>query len=195
MRKITPKIYATMANNRNKKDKLTPKQELFCQHYVDIGNASEAYRLAYNCENMKQATVWRNASAMLDNNKVAARIKELEEERAEMFRVDRKKVEAVLMGIVELDPSDMYYIDEKTGKPRLKAPSQMPKRMRLALKSIKNKRGEVSYEFNGKTEAARLLASLNGWEAPKKIDVQGGMSVDGAKIMDFGFNDDDKDKD
>ena len=179
-----------MVKKKNKpysiSNNLTPKQELFCQHYVDIGIASEAYRLAYNCANMKQATVWRNASALLDNNKVAARIKELEEERAEMFRVDRRKVEDVLMGIVEVDPSDMYYIDEVTGKPKLKAPTQMPKRLRRSLKKIKNKRGEVSYELNGKIEAARLLASMNGWEAPKEVQ----MNVKGENktVMNFGFS-------
>ena len=27
---------------------LTPKQEKFCQKYIEMGNASEAYRQAYN---------------------------------------------------------------------------------------------------------------------------------------------------
>ena len=40
---------------------LTLKQEKFCQYYVDIdGNASEAYRMAYDCTKMKQESVWRN---------------------------------------------------------------------------------------------------------------------------------------
>ena len=157
----------------NNKDRLTPKQEMFCQHYVDIGNASEAYRLSYNCANMKQSTVWRNASALLDNNKVATRIAELQAEYAEATRVDRAKVEEVLMGIVDLDPSEMYYVDEETGKVRLKSPNQMPKRMRKALKKIKNKFGEITYEFNGKTEAAALLAKMNGWEAPTTVNLTG----------------------
>ncbi|MBQ9821000.1 MAG: terminase small subunit, partial [Muribaculaceae bacterium] len=147
--------------------------EMFCRHYVEIGNASEAYRLSYNCANMKQSTIWRNASALLDNNKVATRIAELQKEYAEATRVDRAKVEKVLMGIVEVDPSDMYYIDEETGKVRLKSPNQMPTRMRKALKKIKNKFGEITYEFNGKTEAAALLAKMNGWEAPTTVNLTG----------------------
>lgn len=157
----------------NNKDRLTPKQEMFCQHYVDIGNASEAYRLSYNCANMKQSTVWRNASALLDNNKVATRIAELQAEYAEATRVDRAKVEKVLMGIVDLDPAEIYYVDEETGKVRLKSPNQMPTRMRKALKKIKNKFGEITYEFNGKTEAAALLAKMNGWEAPTTVNLTG----------------------
>ena len=50
--------------------KLTPKQESFCLSYIETGNASEAYRLNYDTENMKPATVNRNAKALLDNNKI-----------------------------------------------------------------------------------------------------------------------------
>lgn len=182
-----------MAQKKNNTRELTPKQERFCRHYVEIGNASEAYRLSYNCANMKQSTIWRNASALLDNNKVATRIAELQKEYAEATRVDRAKVEKVLMGIVEVDPTDMYYIDEATGKPKLKAPNQMPVHLRKALKKIKNKRGEVSYEFNGKTEAARLLASMNGWEAPKEVKMTGDVGVGVRRVMDFsGLPEDDE---
>ena len=45
--------------------------------------------------------------------------------------------------------------------------------MRNALKTIKNNKGVVSYEFNGKTEAARLLGAWNGWNAPTQIDIGG----------------------
>lgn len=174
-----------MAQKKNNTRELTPKQERFCRHYVEIGNASEAYRLSYNCANMKQSTVWDCACKLLANPKVAHRVEELMAEYAEATRVDRAKVEKVLMGIVEVDPSDMYYIDEVTGRPRLKAPNQMPVHMRKALKKIKNSKGEVSYEFNGKTEAARLLASMNGWEAPKEVKMTGDMSIEGKHVMDF----------
>lgn len=182
-----------MAQQKDNTRPLTPKQEKFCRNYVEIGNASEAYRLAYNCAKMKQSTVWECASKLLSNHKVATRIAELKEEYAEATRVDRAKVEKVLMGIVEVDPSDMYYIDEVTGRPRLKAPNQMPVHMRKALKKIKNSKGEVSYEFNGKTEAAKLLASMNGWEAPKKVEMGGNMAIEGKHVMDFsGLPEDDE---
>ena len=182
-----------MAQKKDNTRPLTPKQELFCQHYVDIGNASEAYRLAYNCEKMKQSSVWSLACRLLDNVKVRSRVEELQQQQAERFKVNRAKVEKVLMGIVEVDPTDMYYVDEN-GKPRLKAPNQMPEHIRKSLKKIKNtKRGEVSYEFNGKTEAAKLLASMNGWEAPKKVEMGGNMAIEGKHVMDFsGLPEDDE---
>jgi len=40
---------------------LTIKQEAFCQAYIEKGNASEAYRMAYAADKMKPETVNRNA--------------------------------------------------------------------------------------------------------------------------------------
>lgn len=56
------------------KIKLTPKQEKFCQVYIETGNASEAYRQAYNASRTKPEVVAVKASQMLANGKVAVRI-------------------------------------------------------------------------------------------------------------------------
>ena len=40
---------------------LTIKQENFCNYYLECGNASEAYRRAYSCSNMKGDTINRKA--------------------------------------------------------------------------------------------------------------------------------------
>lgn len=57
--------------------RLTEKQERFCLAYIETGNASEAYRRAYDAGKMAESTVWRKAKDVLDNGKVAARIQEL----------------------------------------------------------------------------------------------------------------------
>ena len=58
-------------------NKLTIKQEKFCLEYLKDGNASRAYREAYDTGNMKEATINRNAKALTDDNKIATRIDEL----------------------------------------------------------------------------------------------------------------------
>ena len=63
----------------NMTNPLTVKQENFCLAYIETGNASEAYRRAYSAENMKPATINRSAKALLDNHKITARIKALQE--------------------------------------------------------------------------------------------------------------------
>lgn len=170
---------------------LTLKQENFCQYYVDIeGNASEAYRMAYNTSKMKAESIWTEASLLLSNPKVSQRINEIKEKRAEDSAVRREAVEKVLYDIVMADPKDLYVLDDLTGKVKLKRPDQMPKRIRNAMRKITNKKGEVSYEFTGKTEAARLLGAWNGWDADKTINVKN----DGSKIgeLRIGFDENDK---
>lgn len=60
---------------------LTPKQEAFALAYIETGNASAAYRQAYNvASETKPETVWSEASRLLADPKVSARVKELREE-------------------------------------------------------------------------------------------------------------------
>lgn len=62
-------------------DSLTPKQEAFALAYVETGNASEAYRRAYDVgADTKPETIWPNASRTLADSKVTARVKELQDE-------------------------------------------------------------------------------------------------------------------
>ncbi|BBT89446.1 terminase small subunit [Enterobacter ludwigii] len=57
---------------------LTIKQEAFCQAYVELGDASEAYRKAYDADKMKPESVHRKAKEVKDNGKVTARIEQLQ---------------------------------------------------------------------------------------------------------------------
>ena len=66
---------------------LTVKQENFCQAYIETGNASEAYRRAYNAGNMKPETINRNAHALFGNNKIVTRLDELRAGHAERHNV------------------------------------------------------------------------------------------------------------
>lgn len=56
---------------------LTPKQELFAQKYVELGNASEAYRCAYDAGSMKPETVHKRASELLARGEVTGRVQML----------------------------------------------------------------------------------------------------------------------
>lgn len=58
---------------------LTQKQENFCLEYIKTGNASEAYRRAYNAEKMKTETIHTKAYELLQNGEVADRVKVLQE--------------------------------------------------------------------------------------------------------------------
>jgi phage terminase small subunit len=66
---------------------LTPKQEAFVLAYIEIGNASEAYKRAYNAAKMKAETVRVKASELLKNGNVTVRLSELQKKHAERHEV------------------------------------------------------------------------------------------------------------
>lgn len=59
---------------------LTAKQEAFCLAYMETGNASEAYRRAYDAENMSANAIGVEACRLMDNPSVALKVEELRNE-------------------------------------------------------------------------------------------------------------------
>lgn len=57
--------------------KLTQKQEAFCLAYIETGNASEAYRRAYQPKKMTDKSVNEKASQMLAAVKIQSRLEDL----------------------------------------------------------------------------------------------------------------------
>jgi len=72
---------------------LTPKRERFCLAYLETGNASEAYRRAYDAKNMKDKTVTKRASELLQDGDITGRLDELRRPAVELAR--RYTVEAI----------------------------------------------------------------------------------------------------
>lgn len=67
---------------------LTVKQEAFCHAYVENGgNASEAYRTAYDAGEMSDGAIGVEACRLLDNPKVALKVKSLREAIAEAHKL------------------------------------------------------------------------------------------------------------
>lgn len=60
-----------------KKAVLTPKQENFCIAYIETGNASEAYRRAYNADKMSDKVINNKASILLARGDIGVRVTEL----------------------------------------------------------------------------------------------------------------------
>lgn len=74
-----------MATAKKTNDQLTAKQEAFALAYVETGNAAEAYRRAYDVRAATQhSSIYTNASKLLDNAKVMQRVRELQDQAAQM---------------------------------------------------------------------------------------------------------------
>ncbi|WP_083509462.1 terminase small subunit [Hyphomicrobium sulfonivorans] len=84
-------------------DGLTVKQAAFVQAYIETGNASEAYRRAYDAKGMKSATVNRKAFELLENGKIAARIAHLQAKTAEKHEITKDRIVAELAKIAFAD--------------------------------------------------------------------------------------------
>ena len=88
---------------------LTPKQEKFWRKYMKCGCATEAYRSAYNCKKMKPETVHRCAKELLDNPKIATRIKEFSDKKAEELEVTVESLAAEYDNLIKLALKDKQY--------------------------------------------------------------------------------------
>lgn len=103
---------------------LTVKQEKFCQAYIETGNASEAYRQAYDASKMKPETVNRTAKELLDNPKITARVNALKNkhEKRHDITVDSlvKELEEVrMMALTMENPQLAPAINAIMGKAKL----------------------------------------------------------------------------
>lgn len=58
-------------------NKLTAKQEAFAQAIADGMGQADAYRTAYDAENMKDDSIYPIASKLMSNHKIATRVAEL----------------------------------------------------------------------------------------------------------------------
>jgi len=80
---------------------LTVKQESFCQNILSGCTQTEAYRRAYDCDNMADATVSNSAYKLINNGEVAARIQQLREQLAELLLFPRIERLEILKGIAQ----------------------------------------------------------------------------------------------
>ena len=78
---------------RGRRMSLTIKQERFVLEYMKDGNASRAYREAYDAENMKESSINVNASKLLSDTKIAQRVQELRNKETEsaIISIEKRK--------------------------------------------------------------------------------------------------------
>ena len=66
-----------MSKSKYTNQRPTPKQKAFCHKFLELKSASTAYREVYDAAKRKPETVHRNATTLLNNNKVSARFDKL----------------------------------------------------------------------------------------------------------------------
>lgn len=83
-------------------DKLTLKQEAFCQAYIETGNASEAYRRAYDASGMADNVIHVKACELLKNGKVAVRLEAMQRKSAARHEITVEKLTEMAVAAYDL---------------------------------------------------------------------------------------------
>jgi phage terminase small subunit len=142
------------------------KQEAFAQHYVLTGNASEAYRKAYNTRTKNDATIYQSASKLLRDPKVSPRVEELQQaasERAEKkFGVD---ADWMLRRLKEIDEMDVADIMDDAGN--ILPVSQWPKVWRTSISALD------MHELQGSGDAMTIIRKLKLPDKTKNLEMLG----------------------
>ena len=97
---------------------LTNKQRRFCEHYVVHGGLRDAYRYAYNAQNMGDAPISVEASRLMKNPKIALFIYEMRTDARKAFTVTIAEKKEWLKQIVDagLTKQGLYHVDLNAAK-------------------------------------------------------------------------------
>ncbi len=167
--------------------KLSPKQEKFCELYVSLGNASQAYREAYSCAKMKNETVNNNAFNLLKNSEITARVEKLKTELKEASKITKERIMEEHAKIAFSSIAHLHKNWIERTEFELLTPEQKASIKSIASRIEKRKIGDDEYadvefvkiELYDKQRALDSLSKMLGFDAPQKVEVTG---KDGAPL-------------
>lgn len=180
--------------------KLTIKQEKFCNKYIECGNASEAYRFAYDCSRMKPESVNRLSNALLNDIKITSRVQELQEELKKKSDISKERIVKELDCIMKAKINDYVKIvekeyenikiDENGGTQKvidkylcveLTPFNQLSEEQLKAVESVKQGRHGIELKLYSKPNAIERVCKMFGYDAPIKQDVK--LNEDTVKLI------------
>lgn len=133
-------------------EKLTAKQEKFCQEYIQCGNASEAYRQSYDIGEMKPETINRKAKELMDNGKITARLQELNAEIKSKAIASAEEIQEtltkLLRGEIEEECVTVEGIGEGRSEARIITKQVTPKDRIKAGETLAKMRGYYNINLN-----------------------------------------------
>lgn len=92
-------------------DKLTIKQERYVQGLFAGLSQREAYKQAFNCENMKDETIDVKASELANKDKIRVRLDELKNELKSRNMITAERVMAEYAKLAFFDPRKLFNAD------------------------------------------------------------------------------------
>lgn len=149
--------------------------------YLECGNASEAYRYAYDCSKMGNNAVWNSASLLLDNPKVSQRIAYLKDNLAEAAGISALQIVREHQKIAFSDATKI-----RTGWMSLKDFEALTPDEKACIKSIETKQTKrttpmgdevvdevVKITCYDKQKALDSIVNMLGYNAPERKELTG----------------------
>lgn len=176
---------------------LTAKQESFCLAYLETGNASEAYRQCYDASKMTSESINRKAKELMDNGKIAARLKDLTHQATSNAVMTRQNAMEKLSLIASTNITDILEFDQREVQTedgtvnetiwRMKDSEGVAITAATSIKSVTMTKFGPKIEMHDKLNAIKQLSEMLGWNSAKKFDLtssDGSMSptVDATKL-------------
>lgn len=153
---------------------LTQKQEMFCNYYLECGNASGAYRRAYRCNGKSDNAIWVESSKLLNSPKVALRIRELQSQMRNRSDITKDEAVGILADIARANIVDALEVksNEMFTTILIKDISKLPSSIQRSILSIKSTDKGYELKLYNKIDAIDKLSKLLGWDAPIKQEVK-----------------------
>lgn len=162
---------------------LTIKQENFCLYYIETGNATEAYRRAYDASRMKPDSACRKAFELLENVKITARVEELRQEVKDKSTITRERILEELENIAFSSIAHLHntWIELKefdclTDKQKASIKSISTKVLKKNIGTSEDPEiidvESVKIELHDKLKALESINKMMGYEAPKEVNVK-----------------------
>lgn len=169
--------------------RLSQKQEMFCIKYAKHGNATRAYKEAYNAENMKPATINRKAVELFENGKITARIEELNQMAVSDAVMTKQEALQLLSVKARIKITDVCNFrqeqvgNDEEGNPvyqtvwTMKDAEDIDPNVAACIKSVTVTRTGPKIELYDANASAKLLADMLGWNAPVESNVSSEVRV------------------
>lgn len=154
------------------------KHEAFCLEYMKDSNRTQsAIRAGYS-----EKTAESQGSRLLRNDKVRARIDELQAEARERNRITLDEVVKFLADVVRSDVND--YVEGGPFGITLRDLDEIPPEKRRLIQKVSFKKGSgTDFELPKKLDAAeKIMKHLGGYKLDKDDEIQRGGDIDWTKL-------------
>lgn len=134
---------------------LTAKQEKFVQCIIEGMSQADAYRSAYSSKKMSDNAIYREASLLVENPKVAQRLKELRSELAKPSIMTAQERLEYLTRVIKGEELEQTYDWDNGERVSCNTPASIKTRLQ-AVDLMNKMQGEYVTKIEGEVKMTKL---------------------------------------